>query len=271
MWQGATLNAHLEIVGGDNINQLPSGVTWPANVYFAVPRALGESKATVSMSLTQQVSLSARLSFGKFSATELARSTPLAGGGDLGGFLYAGIAATPCLVFPPYIVGEQFAYSTDPVNYSLFIYDARNAQGSGFRGDLFSEGIVFNASVTFRATFGTLSGFYIINVVHSTEDAVDLDCLLLPPDADDFAKTTRGLTYNAFKFQQYLSVDSEIKGGGWGIFGQIGIGDGNPHHLDANYVLGSVLTAPRPSRGADKIAEGWPITTMTGPQRLSMR
>jgi porin len=204
------------------------------------------------VNLTQQLSPSARLSFGKFSATELARSTPLAGGGDLGGFLYTGIAATPSLVFPPYIVGGQFAYTTDPVNYSLFVYDARNAQGSSFWGDLFSKGVVFNASATYKAQWGDLPGFYTLNVVHSTAESVDLDSLLLPPDADDFAKTTRGLTYVAFKFQQYLSVDPRTAGGGWGIFGQIGIGDGNPHLLDANYVLGVGGTSPIAGRAQDR-------------------
>ncbi|MHA6262777.1 carbohydrate porin [Arenibacterium sp. CAU 1754] len=252
IWLGATLNAHLEMVGGNNINGLSSGLAWPANVYSAVPRALADTNATLSVNVTQQLTPAARLSLGKFSATELARSTPLAGGGDLGGFLYTGIATTPSLVFPPYVLGGQFSFTTDPVNYSFFVYDARNAQGSDVWKNPFSEGIVFNASATYKATIGNLPGFYTLNVVHSTAEATDLDSLLLPPDADDFARTTRGLTYVAFKFQQYLVVDPDTPGGGWGIFGQIGIGDGNPHLLDANYVLGVGGSSPIPGRNRDR-------------------
>ncbi|TNJ40630.1 carbohydrate porin [Phaeobacter sp. B1627] len=252
VWAGATLSAQLEVAGGDDITELKSGLAWPSNVYSIAPRALADTNATLSVNLTQELSPSTRLSIGKFSATEMARGTPLAGGGDLGGFLYTGIAATPSLVFPPYALGALLSVTTDPVNYSLFIYDARNAQGSDFWKKPFSEGIVYNASATYKTTIGNLPGFYTLNVAHSTAEATDLDSLLLPPDAADFASTTRGITYVALKFQQYLSVDPTTPGGGWGIFGQIGIGDGNPHLLDANYVLGVGGTSPIQGRGRDR-------------------
>ena len=252
IWEGATLSAHLEMAGGDDVTELNSGLAWPSNVYSIAPRALADTNATLSVNVTQQLSPSTRLSIGKFSATELARSTPLAGGGDLGGFLYTGIAATPSLVFPPYALGGLLSVTTDPVNYSMFIYDARNAQGSDFWNDPFTEGVVFNGSATYKTTIGDVPGFYTLNIAHSTAEEIDLDTLLLPPDADDFASTTRGMTYVALKFQQYLSVDPSTPSGGWGIFGQIGIGDGNPHLLDANYVLGVGGTSPIQGRARDR-------------------
>ena len=252
IWEGATLSAQLEVAGGDDITELNSGLAWPSNVYSIAPRALADTNTTLSVNVTQQLSPSTRLSIGKFSATELARSTPLAGGGDLGGFLYTGIAATPSLVFPPYALGGLLSVTTDPVNYSLFVYDARNAQGSDFWNEPFSEGIVFNGSATYKTAIGDLPGFYTLNVVHSTAEGTDLDSLLLPPDAEDFASTTQGLTYVAFKFQQYLAVDPSTPGGGWGVFGQIGFGDGNPHLLDANYVLGVGGTSPFGGRERDR-------------------
>jgi len=182
---------------------------------------------------------------------------PLVGGKGKGGFQYTGIAAPVSFVFPPYIVGGQVSVITDPVNYSFFVYDPNNAQGDDFWGNLFEDGIVFNASATYKASLGGLPGFYGINLVHSTASGTDYESLLLPPDADNFARQTKGISFAALKFQQYLSFDSSRPDQGWGVFGQISIGDGNPNQLDTAYVFGLAGTSPIEGRGNDRWGISW--------------
>ncbi len=253
LWEGGSLNAHLEYVDGDEFTGLGTGgVLLPTNIYSAVPRATGSSNATFSMTLHQQFNSSARGAFGKFNVIELARNTPLAGGKGKGGFQYTGIAAPPSFVFPPYVFGAQFAYSTESVDYSLMIYDPNNAQGSDFWSNLFDDGIVVNGTATYKTAIGGRPGFYGLNVIHSTASGTDYDSLLQSPDADSFTNQIEGVTIATLKVQQYLSYNPDNADEGWGIFGQIGFADGNPSQLDNVFVVGLAGTSPITGRGDDR-------------------
>lgn len=258
VWSGGTLNFHLEATGGDDITGLgASGVVWPTNVYAALPRLTGDGNATLSFTLTQELGPLTRLSLGKFNVVELARNTPLAGGKGRGGFQYTGIAAPPSFVFPPYVFGGQISHSTGPMSYSLFVYDPNNAQGEDFWGNMFEDGVVFNGSATYRTEIAGRTGFYGINLIHSTAEGTDYDSLLLPPDADDFARQTKGITFAALKFQQFLVRNPNNPDQGWGVFGQISFGDGNPHQLDSAYILGLAGTSPIAGRENDRWGVAW--------------
>ncbi len=204
------------------------------------------------MTLHQQFSASVRGAFGKFNVIELARNTPLVGGKGKGGFQYTGIAAPPSFVFPPYVFGAQFAYSTKSVDYSLMVYDPNNAQGSDFFNNLFDDGIVFNGTATYKASIANRLGFYGLNIIHSTASGTDYDSLLQSSVADNFTNEIKGVTIVTLKFQQYLSYNSDNPDEGWGIFGQVGFADGNPSQLDNVLVLGLAGTSPIMGRGNDR-------------------
>lgn len=251
LWEGLFINAHFEFVGGDDINTAGDGTIWPVNTHTALPRLSGDN-ANLALTVTQVFNQYFRATVGKFNLVEAADGTPLVGSGGRGGFNQITFVAPPSFVAPPYILGGQFALTTDPVNYSLLIYDARNAQDSDVFTDPFSEGVVINASATLKTRFGGLPGFYTANYVHSTADGLDFDSLLFEPDTDGFASNIRGYDYVAFKVQQYLHVHPEIPGNGWGIFGQVAFGDDNPHPLGMAYMVGLGGNSPLPGREQDR-------------------
>lgn len=258
IWPGATLNLHGEYVDGEGFVGLgTSGVIWPTNVYAAVPQATGKNNATLSFTLTQELSPSTKLTFGKFNVVELARGTPIAGGKGTGGFQYTGIAAPPSFVFPPYVLGASLAHSAGPFNYSLMIYDPNNAQGHGFWRNLFSDGVTFNGTVTYKTKIAGLNGNYTVNLIHSTAEGTDYTSLATDPGIDAFSRTTRGITFAAIKFQQFLFQDVADPKRGWGVFGQIGFGDGNPNQLDNSFVFGVAGTGPTATRANDRWGIAW--------------
>jgi porin len=172
----------------------------------------------------------------------MARDAPLSGGNNEGGFLYNGISAPPPgSVLPAYTFGAMLAGKagqSKKLSYNLWLYDPNNAQGGDFWKDLFSDGVVINGTLTYETGFGGQPGFYGVNLVHSTADGVNFHSLLLPPGSEGFAATTKGISYTTLSFTQFLSHNPDKPSEGWGVFGQVGIGDGNPNFLDNSYIFG---------------------------------
>jgi len=244
------VNAHFEYADGDDINEAGDGSIWPVNVHTSLPRQTGEN-TTLSLTATQAFSQNLSLTIGKFNLVEAANNTPLVGGADGGGFNYLGFVAPPSFVAPPYALGGQIALTTQPINYSLLVYDSRSAQGHEFWEHPF-QGLVYNASATFKTKFANLPGFYTINYVHSTAEGIDFKSLLFEPGTAGFASTIRGYDYAAFKFQQYLYTDHTNPGNGWGIFGQVAVGDNNPHPYGFAYNIGIGGNSPFADREQDR-------------------
>jgi porin len=258
LWEGALLKLHLEGVGGDNINNKDSGVLLPTNLWAAYPRTTGDSDVTLNFSLIQQLTPSLNLIIGKINAPDLAREAPLVGGNNKGGFLYNGISAPPPgAVLPAYTFGAMLAGKTNNWSYNFWTYDPNNAQGSEFWNHLFSDGVVFNGSVEYSTKFFGLPGSYGVNLVYSTADSVDFDTLLLPPDAEGFARDKSGISFATLKFTQYLVSNPDNPEEGWGVFGFIGLGDGNPNFLDDSYMLGIGGTSPINGRSDDRWGVAW--------------
>jgi porin len=257
IWPGGSLNAQLEYVDGDPFIGLGSaGVFWPTNVHSAVPRRVSVNNAGLSLTFTHRFSESQSLTFGKFNVVELADGTPLVGGRGKGGFLYTGIAAPPSFVFPPYVLGVNYAQSTERVNYSLLVYDAQNASGEGYWDDPFSDGITVNGTATYKAQFGGLPGFYSVNLVYSTEDATDFTELNDDVEDGSLFAAHAGRGFAALKFQQYLFQNPRDAEQGWGIFRQVGFGgDSNP--LDNQFLLGIGGNPPIAGRGDDRWGLAW--------------
>ena len=249
-WPGFFVNAHLEYVFGDDVNKAGDGSIWPVNTHTSLPRATGNN-TTLSLTATQIFNPNLSVTVGKFNLVEAANNTPLVGGATGGGFNYVGFVAPPSFVAPPYALGAQIAVTTDRVNYSLLVYDSRSAQGNDFWDDPIKD-LIYNGSATFKTTVGGLPGFYTLNYVHSTAKGLNFKSLLFEPGTAGFATNIRGYDYGAFKFQQYLYVDPANPSYGWGIFGQVAVGDGNPHPLGVQYMVGIGGNSPLPNRMDDR-------------------
>ncbi len=251
LWDGFSAAGVLQYSGGENINDPGAGIFLiTTNIETGFPRDTGDN-FDLSLVVSQELTDTVRLSFGKFNVIDLAEKAPLLGGNGRGGFLNTAIAAPVSFVFPPTVLGGQLSIATSPVSLSLFVYDARNAQNTEIWDNPFAEGIVFNGTATYKTLIHDLPGFYSLNINYSTDEGTDYDSLLLPPDSGDFNSKINGLTYIVLKAQQYLSYDKET-GKGWGVFGQVGFGDGNPHPLDNQILVGVGGDSPLDGRHNDR-------------------
>jgi porin len=239
LWQGLFVNVHGEFVYGNDVNAQGDGTVLPINTALAFP-ALGGYDTDISLVVTQAFSEAASLSAGKFNMLDAAAKTPLVGGGGIDTFMNISLAAPVSGVTPPYILGGIFSYKTEPANFTVMVYDPRNAQDSGVIEHPFADGVTTSLSVTVPVEIGGLKGYQGVRGVYSTLQGLDLNNIpqiVLPPESQDI-ETKDGYWYFSYSFQQYLVQDPADPRVGWGVFGQIAVSDGNPNPMQWSGYIG---------------------------------
>jgi porin len=230
LWPGLYVNAHAEFIHGSNVLAQGDGSILPVNTALAFP-TLGGSDTDLSLIVTQVFSEHTSLSVGKFNMLDAAAKTPLIGGGGLTTFMNTGLAAPISGVTPPYIIGGILSYKTEPANFTLMVYDPRNAQDEHVIRNPFEDGVTTSVSVTVPVDIAGRSGYHSVRGVYSTVDGTnfsDIPDLMLPPESRDIG-TIDGYWFASYAVQQILVQDAEDPTKGWGLFGQIAVSDGNPN------------------------------------------
>lgn len=167
LWDGFSASIHPEFTFGHSANNTGAGVLTPPNTMLAFP-TLGGSDTEVSIVASQSIGDRGNVSVGKFNLLDIAARTPLMGGGGLDTFMNVGIAAPISGVTPPYLLGAIGTYKTDPLIYTVMVYDPRNAQDSDVVRDPFSEGITYSLSATLPTSIAGRTTFIGVRGVYST-------------------------------------------------------------------------------------------------------
>jgi porin len=253
LWSGLSINLHQEFVYGDDANNQGDGTFIPVNTALAFPRQ-GGSDLQTSLVVTQKLSQDASLSLGKFNMLDAASRTPLLGGGGLDTFMNLALAAPASGVTPPYILGGSLTVKTAPATFNLLVYDPRNAEDFAVLSHPFADGVTASLSATVPIPLGGLPGFHTFRGVYSTKDGVDLrdvPQLILPPGFPTVIGNRSHYWYLSYSFQQFLYRSPADPRKGWGVFGEVGVSDGNPNPIESHYFLGLGGASPLPGRTDD--------------------
>lgn len=239
LWSGFSVSIHPELVFGHSTNRTGAGLLLPPNTMLAFPR-LGGHDSEVSVVFSQSIGEKVNLSFGKFNLLDIASRTPIMGGGGLETFMNVGIAAPISGVTPPYLFGAIGTWKTAPATYTLMIYDPRNAQDWDVISDPFTDGVTYSLSATVPTKVAGRTTIVSVRGVYSTASGFDLDSLpdLLLPGQSAGILQLSGYRYASLSFQHYLSEDASRPGNGWGLFGDLGISEGNPNPIGWHAILG---------------------------------
>jgi porin len=253
LWRGFFVSVHQEWNFGRDINNAGDGSLLPLNTAMAFPREGGFNENT-SVVVTQVFSEAFSLSAGKFNLLELAAGVPLTGGGGLDTFTNLGLAAPASGVTPPYLLGAVASWKTEPAHFTLMVYDPRNAQEQDVLDKPFDKGTTTSLAVTFPTKFGGLPGYYGLRGVYSSKNGSDLSYVPFNrlPAASGLSLTKKGYYYGSASFQQYLAVDPADQRRGWGVFGEVGLSDGNPNALKWHVIAGIGGSALWPGRELDR-------------------
>lgn len=259
LWNGLFITAHAELSYGNDANALGNHVLLPVNTALALPRLTGGDHE-LSIVVTQAFSDRVSLSFGKFNMLDVLAKAPLMGGGGTDTFMNMALAAPVTGVTPAYLLGANVTIKTDPIIWTAFVYDPRNAQNSDVLKDPFSEGVTGMLTATMPYQLGGLGGFLGAKAIYTNRESIDLTDvpnLFLPPGSERFVGTKKGGWYLGASFQQYLVQNPNNPQEGWGIFGQFGVSDGNPNPIEWSAALGVGGTSFLPDRNLDRWGVGY--------------
>ena len=254
LWPGLSVNIHREWLYGEDVNSQGDGTFLPLNVAMGFPR-LGGFDEDTSWLITQKLGKRASVTVGKFNMLDAVSRTPLIGGGGLDTFMHLGLAAPVSGVTPPYLFGASASLSMKRVNFGLMIYDPRNAQDWDVIANPFEEGVTTSLSASVPLTIGGKRGIHSFRGVYSTEEGIDLrdvPQLALPPELRDEPRSRAEPWFLSYSFQQYLHHDPNDPSKGWGIFGQVGVSDGNPNPFQGHFFIGVGGNSFLPGRSNDR-------------------
>jgi porin len=234
-----SVSLHPEFIYGKNVNNVGDGSILPLNTSMLLPSNGGED-FDLSVSMTQKIGSKASLTFGKINLLDLVAKTPIIGGGGLDGFQNIALAAPPSGLVPPSLLGAMLSVPTKSGIFGLWVYDPANQTNkTGFESP-FSTGVTFLASATFPVKVGGKTGYQNFKIATNTKtgtDLRDIPELLLPPVTTLIGQRKGAWNVN-YSFQQYIWENPNAKGKGWGVFGQLGVSDGNPTPLDWSGLIG---------------------------------
>ena len=284
-WSGLSLTAKADYNFGQSVNGR-GGTMVPVNTALAFP-GIDDADAfdLTSFYFAQSLGSSVNLLIGKINMIDAAAGKPFAGGAGIDSFWNTTFAAPPSGLVPPYMLGAIMTVATPAAKFNLWVYDPLDCVNRSCLDAPFSEGVTVRGSVDVPVTIGGQSGHQGAVALYSSYDGTDLDSLdgLQLPNPDPAALRIKGDRYYfAYTFDQYLHRSSMNPAEGVGLFGQIGISDGNPTRLywSGQIGIGGVGLIPGRSNdnwgvayyydalsGALKDAVG-PVTTLHDEQGL---
>ncbi|MDF3936363.1 carbohydrate porin [Pseudomonas citronellolis] len=238
--QGTTLN-------GQN------GSLIPANAAEFFPGIEGsDADDVMALYLQKDFSSTYSLLAGKLNLVEFARGTPLRGGGGVDTFWNASLATPITGVSPPTIYGTQLRINTQPVSYSLTLFDAQDGSNTKLFEHLFDEGTNLMATATLKTSVAGRSGNYGIKGIYSTRRGPDFSQLVESVTSREPLNEKKGSWYGSLSMQQYLVQDPLDPKRGWGVFAELARADGNPNNQRWSTYVGLGGNGLLPGRPDDR-------------------
>jgi porin len=258
LWQGFGINLHGESVYGDSVN-LATGAIVPVNIGRAHPVFFGNTTALTAVKFTQALSENFLLYFGKINTIDNVQQPFMPGRGLDAGFMNAAFVWNP-------ILGRTMNYATlgagaailargYPVA-TLTVYDTNNDSTTSGFNVLFNNGAVIYPTVSLPTTFFGMPGHQSLWGAYSSGRyaIVSPESLnIIPPVLQGLPPTTlvRGSWWMTYVFDQALWVDPADQTRSWGVFGNLGISDGNPNPIRWSAIFGVGGSSPIRNRNLD--------------------
>ena len=213
-----------------------------------------------SVYLQQTFGSSVSLAVGKINIIDLAATKPFMGGAGIDGFWNIAFAAPPSGTIPPYLLGAILNVRTEVATFGLWVFDPNSVVNSSGLEEPFGEGFTIRGTVDFPVIIAGRSGHQGLAASYSNKGGTNLEDLgdvLLPPSSPGTVGIKNNRHYFAYSFDQYLYQSQSNPAEGFGLFGQLGISDGNPNRLYWSALVGIGGMGLIPGRSRDNWGVGF--------------
>jgi porin len=271
LWSGGGLHAHLEYYTGGVPGQR-DGTVLPQNSATNFPVDSRDDVVATSLYVSQRFGDSTRLMVGKINTLDLLARNPFFGGWGTDRFQLVSFAAPPNGITPPVIKGAVLTHSARPYSYTLMVFDPADRTTGSSLSDLFSGGVVTSLGASWAGEWAGRASHAGFTATYSTGEDVDFREIGFPPGTENGSPRKNRGSYNVTLDGSHLLVESAVAPGrGLGLYARIGVADGNPNLIEAQYTAGIAGHALIPSRPADYFGVGYFYFDLSSALRNSLR
>ncbi len=242
LWPGGFFMVEVEGNYGNDVNS-DTGALMPVNSSQLYPLPGENELAVPAVTFTQYFPKYFGVMFGKMDTTGGDANEFAHGKGDrqfmnlaLNFIPVAGLAAPTSTLGIAILLAPTNDFDSAVVNVMAISTDGK-ASTSGF-SNLFEENTTFAAEGRVKTDFLGLTGHQLAGVMYSNKDFAALEQnlrFIIQTGAIEKKDGTWCVYYN---FDQYLYEPKKGSGNGIGIFGRIGVSDGNPNPLRSFFSVG---------------------------------
>ncbi len=260
-WDGLSMTLHGEYNFGNSVNGR-GGVLIPVNSALNFPGIEGADAYDLSsLYFVQEFGDSNTVVFGKINMIDIVSGRrPFLGGAGIDAFWNLTFVAPPTGTVPAYLLGALLSVRTEQATYRLWVYDPASYVNKLSLADAFEDGVTIRGSIQVPVTIAGRRGNQGFTALYSTQDGTDLsnlDEILVPTPEPGTVATKNSRYYFAWSFDQYLYQPAASPDEGVGLFGQVGISDGNPNALHWSFLVGLGGTGLVPGRSGDNWGIGY--------------
>jgi porin len=278
LWPGGFFTVEVEGNFTDSVNG-KTGALMPVNTNQIFPSPTGDNLNVPNVSFMQFFSPYVGVVLGK-----LATLTPTSGDmnefahgkGDVQ-FMNSAFNVNPVLLLTvPYSTlgaGVIVLPTKDP-NAAIISFNVLQTNGkpntSGF-SDLHSNQLTFGGEGRVRTNFFGLTGHQLIGGFYSNKTFTSLDQSLRFFIENRDLEEQDGSWNIYYNFDQYLYEPQKGSGQGIGIFGRLGVSDGNPNPIHFFFSIGVGGKGIIPGRPLDRIGIGYYYMDVNNPKFTRLR
>jgi porin len=270
LWPGGILQVEVEGNYGEGVNR-NTGALMPANTnqVFPVP---GETQFAIpSVTYTQFFSKNVGVQVGKLQPIAADTNAFADGKGDIQFMnLAMNIVPLPLFTVPYTPLGiTGIILPTGNPAEAVVVVSAFTSTGKAdaagwdtIKADnttLWSEGRM-------KTDFFGMTGHQLLAVVYSTKEFKSIDQRISPDETSELVATKDGSWSAYYNFDQFLYEPVKGSGRGFGIFGRLGVADGNPNFLERFYSLGVSGKGMIASRPDDVFGIGGYVIDINNPE-----
>ena len=261
LWEGLLIDLHGETRYGEDVFG-QTGALSPSNTALLFPQPGEDVTALTGVKVSQFLSENFMVFGGKLNVVD-GYMSPFAAGKGQTQFMNTAFVLPPILArtVPYSSLGTGFAVLQDlyPV-FSLMVIDPVNHPTSSGIDDLFANGVTIFGEVSIPVEIAQRQGHQnlLFSWSNRTVSALDASAYidtpvgplpLLGQESDSWSLV--------YQFDQYLFVDACDPQRGWGVFGQLGLSDGNPNPIRWSATFGVGGSSPLRSRPLDTFGLGY--------------
>ncbi len=259
LWDGGMLDVFAESRLGQSIDGF-AGSYSPTNLAMFFPVPNQDITAITGLKFTQQLSETTGIFFGKLNALN----------GDLDRFLkYPLTSRFMNAAFNFNLALDRYPYSTPGAGFytdlkpgpslALIVLNTYDSPRTSGLENLGKNGVFIYAQAKQATNFFGLPGQQVFAGLFGTGSFTDLapaSFITLPATSEPIAKKSGTWTL-LWNFEQRLVVDSENPDRGLGLYGQTGLGDGNPNPVRWFVSIALCGNSPLPGRDGDILGVGF--------------